>query len=391
MSLWLSWRVVRKHRPELITWAAFGVAVASLPGQAFVINDSIWQQTMFWPVFLGALVPLSRRGSLVLGSLALFQLSHQSGILLLLAAALASLATEMPAPKVIHAQFGKFVLLAMLFLLAVAKAVWVAIPALSGALYDSYAAERMSWDELATTFRDGVRGPPLYGLLAMWFAAFSPFAQTRIVRRLGVLAVLAAGVLWAWWAVEPARWAGAINYRRWVVPAALPFMLATLFAARRGLEPPAAFTGGVTVEKSEMQVAFSFAAPKPRTDHYALAPLIGVVFCAVVTLQSFGWRRLTERLLDDVARKRYEYAIVPRKEVSWIERTPMDHWGMTALVALHGGKQPPKYLAFNAEAEAAFREGKIWLGGRHTITAAPGPAGWFDHRPLLERLAAGAR
>jgi hypothetical protein len=385
VSLWLSWRVVRKHRPELITWAAFGIAVAALPGQAFVINDSIWQQTIFWPVFLGALVPLSRRGMLAFGALALFQLSHQAGILLLLVAAFASLATEMPAPKVIQAQLGKFVLLAMLLLLAVAKAVWVGIPALSGALYDSYAAQRMSWEELRITFRDGVRGPPLYGLLAMWFAAFSPFAQQRIVRRLGVLAVLGAGVLWAWWAMEPARWAGAINYRRWIVPAALPFMLAAFAVTRHSLDMPVTLTGRVTVEKPEMNLAFSFAPQKPRTDYYALAPLVGVVFCIVITLQSLGWQRLTARLLADVARD--NRTIVPRTAVPWIERTPMDHWGMTALVALHGGKQPGKYLAFNAEAETAFREGKIWLGGRHTITAEPGPAGWFDHRPLLDRLA----
>src|SRR5471032_1209566 len=49
-SLWLAWRIVRKHRPQLAVWAAFGVAVAPLPGQVFVINDSVWQQTIFWPL-----------------------------------------------------------------------------------------------------------------------------------------------------------------------------------------------------------------------------------------------------------------------------------------------------------------------------------------------------
>ncbi|MEO6786982.1 MAG: hypothetical protein ABI318_12690 [Chthoniobacteraceae bacterium] len=389
LSLWLSWRVVRKHRPELITWAAFGVAIAGLPGQAFVINDSIWQQTMFWPVFLGALVPVSKRGKLVLGALALFQLSHQAGVLLLLVATLATLAAEMPTPKAIHAQLGKFVPLAMLLLLAVAKAVWVAIPALSGALHDSYAAQRMSWDEICTTFRDGVLGPPLYGLLAMWFAAFSPFAQSRTVRRIGFVAILAAGVLWAWWAAEPARWAGAINYRRWVVPAALPFMFAAFVATRHALQAPVALTGGVTVAKPEMHVAFRFAAPKPRTDFYALAPLVGLVFCVVITLQSLGWRRLVTRLTTEIARD--ARSVVPRDAVPWVARTPMDHWSMTALVALHEGQQPKKYLAFNAQASATLREGKIWLGDGHSIPASPGPAGWFDHRPLLERLASGER
>jgi hypothetical protein len=64
---------------------------------------------------------------------------------------------------------------------------------------------------------------------------------------------------------------------------------------------------------------------------------------------------------------------------------------MSALVALHGGKQPQKYFAFSADAAAAFRAGKIWLGDGHTISATPGAAGWFDHRPLLERLASAKR
>ena len=389
VSLWLSWRVVRRERPELIIWAAFGVAVAGLPGQAFVINDSIWQQTMFWPVFLGALVPVSRRGKFVLAVLALFQFSHQAGVLLLLAATLASLATAAPSPKALLAQLEKFALFSVLFLLAAAKAIWVAIPALSGALHDSYASQQMSWDELSTTFLDGVLGPPLFGMLAMWLAAFAPFARSRRVRRLGLAAILAAGVLWAWWAAEPARWAGAINFRRWVVPAALPFMLAAIHAARRTWEMPVSFTGVVTVSKPEMQVAYRFPAPKPNTERYTLVPLLGLVFCLVITLQSLGWRRLVTRLQADIVRD--PRIVIPRDAVPWVARTPMDHWSMTALVALHGGQRPGKYFAFNADASAALRAGKIWLGDGHMISAAPGPAGFFDHRPLLERLAAEKR
>jgi hypothetical protein len=389
VSLWLSWRVVRRHRPELITWAAFGVAIAGLPGQAFVINDSIWQQTMFWPVFLGALVPVSRRGKYVLGALALFQLSHPVGILLLLAATLATLTSESQDPKDIHAQLGKFVPLAVLLLLAMAKTLWGAIPALSGALYDSYATQRMTWSELITTFRDGVVGPPLLGLLAMWFAAFTPFARTRQVRLLGILAVLAAGALWSWWALEPARWAGAINYRRWVVPCALPFIIAAIAASRRPWKMPFALTGGVTLSNLEVKVAFAFAPPKPRTDFYTLAPLAGLVFLAVTSLQSLGWRRLVTRLEADVAGN--SRIITHRDAVPWIPGTPINHWGMTALVTLHQGKQPSKYFALNRGASVDLRSGKIRLGEGHTIAAAPGPAGWFDHRPLLGQLAAEKR
>jgi hypothetical protein len=357
VSLWLSWIVVRRHRPELIIWAAFGVAVAGLPGQAFLINDSIWQQTMFWPVFLGALVPVSRRCACSLGVLALFQLSHQAGILLLAAALVAAVAAGRSQPALRHAQSVKVVALAVLLALAMAKALWVSNPRWSGALYDSYATQRMSWSEISTTWRDGVLGPPLYGMLAMWLAAFAPLARSRRVERLGLVAILGAGVLWAWWAAEPGRWAGAINFRRWVVPVTFPFLLAAFLAARR---------------------------PRGTLASFAIAPAVAAVFFTVVALQSLGWRRLVARLENDIANDRR--AVVPHDAVPWVARTPMDHWGMTALVALHGGTRPEKYFAFNADALAALRAGSIWLGDSHTISPGPGAAGFFDHRPLLERF-----
>ena len=361
-SLGLSWLVVRRHRPELIVWAAFGVAVAGLPGQAFVINDSIWQQTMFWPVFLGAIVPVSRRCACSLGVLALFQLSHQAGILLLAGALAAALLRGRAQPGSRDSWPMKVSALALLLALAMAKALWISNPAWSGALHDSYAAQRMSWSEIATTWRDGVLGPPLFGMLAMWLAAFSPFMRVRGAQRAGLLAIVAAGVLWAWWAAEPERWAGAINFRRWVVPFAFPFLLAAFLAARRA---PEKFTA------------------------CSLAPAVAAVFFIVITLQSLGWRRLVARLGDEIAND--PRTIIPHEAVPWVARTPLDHWGMTALVALRGGTRPQKYFAFNADALAALRAAKIWLGDGHTISAAPGAAGFFDHRPLLERLGTEAR
>src|SRR6476646_6332937 len=57
-GLILSWWVVRRDAPHLIVWALFGIAIAPLPGQIFIINDSIFQQHLFWPVFLGLFVEL---------------------------------------------------------------------------------------------------------------------------------------------------------------------------------------------------------------------------------------------------------------------------------------------------------------------------------------------
>ena len=57
----VSWWVVRRHAPGLILWALFGILAAPLPGQIFVINDSIFQQHLFWPIFLAMFVPLTGR------------------------------------------------------------------------------------------------------------------------------------------------------------------------------------------------------------------------------------------------------------------------------------------------------------------------------------------
>ena len=46
--------------PHVMLWALFGTAAAMLPGQIFMINDSIFQMHLFWPVFLAALLPLRR-------------------------------------------------------------------------------------------------------------------------------------------------------------------------------------------------------------------------------------------------------------------------------------------------------------------------------------------
>lgn len=79
LGLILSWWVIRRHAPHLLVWVVFGVAAGPLPGQVFAINDTILQQHLFWPVFVGVLMPLSIRQRVVLTFLALMQLSSRRG------------------------------------------------------------------------------------------------------------------------------------------------------------------------------------------------------------------------------------------------------------------------------------------------------------------------
>jgi hypothetical protein len=68
---------VRRDAPQLAVWAVFGIAAAVLPGQAFAINDSIFQLHLFWPVFLGLMMPLNPAKLVAILFLSIFQLSHQ--------------------------------------------------------------------------------------------------------------------------------------------------------------------------------------------------------------------------------------------------------------------------------------------------------------------------
>ena len=90
-SVLASWWVVKDRAPHLILWAIFGAAAGPLPGQIFIINDSIFQQHVFWPVFMGMLVHLDAWRVVLVAVLTPFQFSHQIGIVLLSGAAGAAL------------------------------------------------------------------------------------------------------------------------------------------------------------------------------------------------------------------------------------------------------------------------------------------------------------
>lgn len=90
-ALAASWWFVRRTMPTLIVWAAIGILATPLPGQIFVINDSVFQQHLFWPVFFGLCMPLSRRQTIALVLLIPFQFVHQIGLILLAGAAVTTL------------------------------------------------------------------------------------------------------------------------------------------------------------------------------------------------------------------------------------------------------------------------------------------------------------
>jgi hypothetical protein len=191
VALLLSWWMVHKHRPQLILWAIFGIAAAALPGQIFVINDSIFQQHLFWPIFMGIFVPLSIPKKIVIGILAVFQMVHPIGMLLFFTAAACALAVGLIDKPNRRRMFIRAAVMAVLCIVVVVKVEIPAqihrigdhFPSMSAsanphgviarieALNDHYAQEEASWRSAVDRWFAGVMGWPIRGLWCMWTAA----------------------------------------------------------------------------------------------------------------------------------------------------------------------------------------------------------------------------
>jgi hypothetical protein len=372
-GLLLSWWVVRRHAPGLALWAVFGVAVAPLPGQVFLINDSIVQQHLFWPIFLALIVPgrLTRAQSVVLTALSAFQLSHPIGVVLALGGAGAAGLLAVGDSRHRRRYVVRSAMAAGLAALALAKL--VKFP-------DAYAGQEFTWASASSHWHAGVSGWPLVGLAFMWAAGALALAPTGLHprehargRRLMMLAagaVIVGCVVWAIWAADPRRWPWASEYRRWLVPLTVPFFAMAFVEcwvrARRD---------GAT------------DLPEPqRRSRGALALGLAGVFAVVFSVQSTAWRALTNRLASAVAA--HDGPLLVGDDLAWARGTPLYHWSLPAYVVVVQGKRPSKFLALNATDEAALRTDPpaVPLAPGERRTPEPGPAGWFDFRPLVRGL-----
>ena len=378
-SVLISWWVVRKRAPHLIIWAIFGSAAAQLPGQIFIINDSIFQQHLFWPVFLGLLVPLEWPQATVLGLLVVFQFSHQIGFVLLTggagAAALLALRGAEDRPQ----QLSKGALAFALALVALWKIFHFP---------DSYAEEQFTWQAALGAWRWGVEGYPLHGLELMW-AAGGCVILIRLLRAtkwneyhqpvaiLGLLCALTATVIWTLWAADAHKWTTAANYRRWVVPLSIPFYLFAFLDQFFHTGP---------------------AADVKYPPAFGIGLVVSATFAIVLSIQSVVWMRLTRHLMQDV--ETYPAAIVPWRTISWTADTALYHWGTASYVfALEG--RTPRHLVLDPLQPDSDKQLTILsqqppaipLSSFTAVKPAPGPSGWFDFRPMLqaiERESAGA-
>jgi hypothetical protein len=379
-SVLVSWWVVRKRAPWLIVWAIFGAAAGPLPGQIFIINDSIFQQHMFWPVFLGLLVHLEWPQIIVLTLLAAFQFSHQIGLILLGggAGAAALLAIRDRANRVeLLTKAGLFAVLAI-------AALWKIMlnP-------DSYAQREFTWERAHEAWRWGVEGYALRGLEFMWAAGICVLlhgalhgsrlvTERRLMRFGAAFCVGAALVTWTIWAHKSTLWSTAVNYRRWVVPLTVPFYLMAFADQWIRLRHLSTAHNWVRVR---LPVGFAVAG----------------VFALVLSIQSIVWVRLTHRLMHEV--ETYPAAVVPWDDVGqWAKDTPLYHWGTASYVFVLEGRQPRKLVLDPDPGDVEKQLDMIYgnppavpLSWFTPVSPDPGPAGWFDFRPMLRQIRPGAK
>jgi hypothetical protein len=386
----VSWWFVRRHAPMMILWAGLGIMATPLPGQIFVINDSVFQQHLFWPLLLGLMVPLSPSKWVVLAFLSIFQFVHQIGTVLLfgLTAALVIQAFIDRRPDQYRRFLRNICFAAVLLTVSGLKTWWTSAPRPFLDYYDSYAAQEATWARIQEAWLYGVAGFPLQGLVLAYAAGALMLLQAIFIRRgrdvqadvccyAAALCLVGTVVVWIAWAAVPGLWCSAINYRRWLVPMCLPiyiFAIAEMsirhWSASRGLgwfdRGPAKTT---VIVRSGILVG--------------LALLFGVV----LGIQSTHFKLESDRLYRDIERS-------PRATVvedDWMKLTPLWHWSTSWQALLHQGRKPQKWIiggddAFS-EKDMKFLDDPnnpmLPICSFRAQPAGPGPTGWFDLHDVI--------
>ncbi len=363
VSLLLSWWFVRRTAPWLILWATLGTYATALPGQMFLINDSIFQQHLFWPFYLGLFVPLTPLQIAVLVILAAFQLSHPLGGLLLLGAAIATASLA-----ILDIPNRRRWLARTLLVLGLCIAAWGKILLWP----DPYAYQEASFQMARSRFHDGVLGWPVIGIVCIWLCALCAWCAgkhstngslRRKLRLCAAAALVFAGLALIIWAAEPQRWASAINYRRWAAPLTLPVFALAFFET---LNPPRD-AGLLSRSRSRLMLG------------------CGLVFAVVLSWQALTWSNLTRRLMSEVGSR--SGPLVTFESLQSPHSTALDHWSIASLVLISQGRNPTKLVLTSASITALDGPApKLELGSWDLQPIRPGRVDWFDFSSILEQL-----
>jgi hypothetical protein len=341
IGLTSSWLVCRK-RPALFVWPAIGIGLVSLPGVFCFNSEATMTAALFWPVLLASLVGVSLIEFLLAALLAMSMLIvHPDAVSVLGLGALTAFVSAI-IPPFKPMRLAGAVALAML---TVGRLLIPLTP---------YEHRQVAVFSLSKALVWGLEGWPLASLICTFLAAalllrrgLSRKPPTAVSEATPIVAIVAAELMLLPWAIQPSAWANEMEYRFWVAPLSLVIMGACALDAW-------ATTMGESTWHQRQRALIA----------------VGAVFLVVLSLQSFIWYRLTNRLISDLARE----GCTPMTSLPWIRATPLNHWS-TASYAIILQSRTPHTLLLDGDGCREYAADKvvniIWLR-RHDGD------GWFD-------------
>jgi hypothetical protein len=365
IALWASWWVVRRARPTLFVWPAFGVCLALLPGQITLISEGAMVIQLMWPVYL-MLLSQPRLIYIPVAALLLFVtfFTHPTAPVLIGLAAVLAILSGLAQPT-----WRRGRLMAALALSVIAVGAWVR--AASG--LNPYEAEQLSLSMLGQRFTTSMLGLPLIMLLAAGVAALAVLGR-RVPMRPGLAwlrpgaasrhlllgALIIAGGAASLWAAVPFFWVDTLSFRFFVIPATLPF-IAAAWLDSLGHEPAG--------DEARLRL------------HVAQA--VGLIFALTLTIQSLYWLALTQRLRDQLATSPTPCLWMDSEALAWARGSALYHWAITPYAMLVQGEAPRALVLHQTDcAQVDLRTGfpigywewRRWEGG------------WFDMSGLQQRI-----
>jgi len=306
-----------RGQSERLVWVALAMGLGTLPGQFALYIEAVIVVQLFW---LGVAGLWARRGwvALVVGVGMVF--THPFAVLLLpLLAGVAWVEKRQGWAAVL---LGASAFAAGRF--------WL--------LHTDYEGGRLSLAMLHADYLTGVAGYPLVGLLLVYAGGVGLLKKPRW----GFVLLVAAGVVWVAWGRDHRLWTGGFAYRSWAVVATLPFLAAGMYQSLTRAPAPPRWT----------------------------LPLVGVIFAAVLSAQSWAWWGLNERLDAELAAM--PTPCQAHEDTAWLLYTPLDHWSITVYALIVQGRSPQKVILYAPDCAAwqfetgmpiTYWEFRRWGGG----------------------------
>jgi len=348
LSLAVCWLIVRRTAPALFVWAALGFGFGTLMLQLLFIAEAVIAVQLMWPVMLATLTRPRWWTRLAAAGFAIAAFfTHPFALPLLAVAAVMAFVVALRfrserREKLLWA--GGFAVLTAAAVLRFANE------------KTNYETDQISLQILQTHFQQALKGWPIVGFAVVALACLflfaapyvqlvlarwqSPATQANLMKGLHLAewaSLVAAGALFAVWAIVPRYWASALAYRTWVLFFSLPFM-------------------GLAGLESLLSRADSGQGPQEQWRHRQRSvQVIGAVFAGVLVLQSLSWHNVTDQLKTAMAAN--AGPCISRTALKSVTQNALATWSVTPYSLLLQGSMPDKVVLDGDCAKTDFSKG----------------------------------